>query len=266
MDNVTPDQALQSLAEIGGKKSVLSKRDIFLRSVLAGAFLGIATVLAITATIQTGLGLVGALVFPVGFVMLVLLGLELVTGNFATIPVAVIRGSAQWKGLFANWTVSFMGNLVGSVFFAALFFITATNFGNNFDTEMVKKIQAIAIQKTLFYKDLGAQGFIISFAKAMLCNWMVTTGVVMALISKSTVGKILAMWLPIFTFFALGFEHSVVNMFVIPAGMMMNAPISFTEWWIFNQIPVTLGNMVGGFFLTGLVLHLSYKPTEEVLR
>jgi formate/nitrite transporter FocA (FNT family) len=96
------------------------------------------------------------------------------------------------------------------------------------------------------------------FFKAVLCNWMVTMGVVLAMTSTSTAGKILAMWLPIKTFFAQGFEHSVVNMFVIPAGMFLGADVSITQWWAWNQIPVTLGNIVGGGLLTGLALYFTY--------
>jgi formate transporter len=88
---------------------------------------------------------------------------------------------------------------------------------------------------------------------------MVTLGVVMALTSQSTAGKIAAMWLPILTFFAQGFEHSVVNMFAIPAGMMMGAEVSARDWWLWNQIPVTLGNLVGGMLFTGMALQLTYR-------
>jgi formate/nitrite transporter FocA (FNT family) len=66
--------------------------------------------------------------------------------------------------------------------------------------------------------------------------------------------------MPIFIFFAQGFEHSVVNMFIIPTGMMMGAKVSIAQWWMWNQIPVTLGNIVGGFIFTGLALYATYKP------
>jgi formate/nitrite transporter FocA (FNT family) len=89
---------------------------------------------------------------------------------------------------------------------------------------------------------------------------MVTLGVMLALASRSTMGKIAAMWLPIVTFFALGFEHSIVNMFVIPAGKLFGAPISLSEWWLWNQLPVTLGNLASGALLTGLALYFTYQP------
>ena len=89
---------------------------------------------------------------------------------------------------------------------------------------------------------------------------MVCLGVVMALTSQSTVGKIAAMWLPIITFFGQGFEHSVVNMFVIPTGMLLGAKVTMSDWWLWNQIPVTLGNLVGGLLFTGLFLYWTYTP------
>ena len=78
--------------------------------------------------------------------------------------------------------------------------------------------------------------------------------------SSSTAGKIIGAWLPIFIFFALGYEHSIVNMFLIPTGMMLGAKVSIADWWLWNQIPVTLGNIVGGFLFTGLALYLTHGP------
>ena len=89
---------------------------------------------------------------------------------------------------------------------------------------------------------------------------MVTIGTFMALASRSTLGKIAAMWLPIMTFFALGFEHSIVNMFVIPSGMVLGAPISLAQFLLWNLLPVTLGNIIAGAFLTGAALYATY-PT-----
>ena len=99
----------------------------------------------------------------------------------------------------------------------------------------------------------------------MLCNWMVTIGTLLAMASRSTIGKIAAMWLPILTFFAQGFEHSIVNMFVIPTGMMLQAPVSAANWWLWNQIPVTLGNILSGALFTGLALYSTYrgKPAPQ---
>ena len=254
MSYVRPDAVLDQMVQAGAAKARLGASDLLVRGFLSGALLGFATTLAFTATLQTHLGLVGALVFPVGFVMIVLLGLELVTGNFALLPLAVRERRIGLGELLGNWGLVFAGNLAGSLFYAWLFTLTVAP-----DSEMARQLVAVAQAKTLGYAKLGGHGVAIAFAKAILCNWMVTLGVVMALTSQSTGGKIAAMWLPILTFFAQGFEHSVVNMFAIPAGMMMGAEVGVRDWWLWNQIPVTVGNIVGGMLFTGMALQMTYR-------
>lgn len=254
MSYVRPDAVLDQMVHAGTTKARLGASDLLVRGFLSGALLGFATTLAFTATLQTHLGLVGALVFPVGFVMIVLLGLELVTGNFALLPLAVRERRIGLGELLGNWGLVFAGNLAGSLFYAWLFTLTVAP-----DSEMARQLVAVAQAKTLGYAKLGGHGMAIAFAKAILCNWMVTLGVVMALTSQSTGGKIAAMWLPILTFFAQGFEHSVVNMFAIPAGMMMGAEVGVRDWWLWNQIPVTVGNIVGGMLFTGMALQMTYR-------
>jgi formate transporter len=251
-----PDAVVEQMVSAGAAKSQLGVKHLLIRGFLSGALLGFATTLAITASLQTKVPLVGALVFPVGFVMIVLLGLELVTGNFAVIPVALRERRTTLGALASNWGWVFVGNLMGSLFYAVLFVMTVFA-----DSEIARQIASIADGKTLGYAKLGGSGLVMAFARALLCNWMVTLGVVMALTSQSTIGKIAAMWLPIMTFFAQGFEHSVVNMFVIPAGMLLGAHASAGDWWLWNQIPVTLGNVVGGLVFTGLALHLTHGKT-----
>jgi formate transporter len=127
--------------------------------------------------------------------------------------------------------------------------------------EVVKSMAAAGNAKAgLSIKDLMLRGCL---SGALLGNWMVCLGVVMAMTSHSTLGKIAAAWLPIFTFFAQGFEHSVVNMFLIPTGMMLGAKVSLSQWWIWNQIPVTLGNLVGGLLFTRLFLYWTYSPKKN---
>jgi formate transporter len=254
MSYVKPDVVVEQMVQVGASKSRLAARDLLVRGFLSGAFLGFATTLAFTAMVQTKIGLVGALVFPVGFVMIVLLGLELVTGNFALVPMALQDGKTGAGALLFNWSWVFLGNLLGSVFYALLFAVTVAP-----GSDMARQLVTVAEAKTGGYASLGAYGMLIVLSKAVLCNWMVTLGVAMALTSQSTSGKILAMWLPIMTFFAQGFEHSVVNMFVIPAGMLLGAHVSVGSWWIWNQIPVTLGNVAGGMIFTGLALYLTHR-------
>jgi formate/nitrite transporter len=259
MPYVKPDAVVDSMIQAGINKGKLGVKDLLIRGALSGAFLGFATTLALTETAQTGVGLIGALIFPVGFVMIVLLGLELVTGNFAVVPLGVMERKITISQMGRNWGWVFIGNLIGSLFYAALFAKSMAP-----SAPLIKSLITISEAKTLGYAKLGYDGIISSFIKAILCNWMVTLGVVMAFTSHSTIGKIAAMWLPILTFFAQGFEHSVVNMFVIPAGMMLGAPVSVGDWWLWNQIPVTLGNIFGGFVFTGLALYLTYKRAPVI--
>ena len=261
MAYVKPDTVVDQMIQAGVQKSRLPVRDLLVRGFLAGSLLGFATTLAFTASLQTHVGLVGALVFPVGFVMIVLLGMELVTGNFAVVPLAVREQRTTLGALTSNWSWVFVGNLLGAMFYAVLFTLTLSP-----DAEIAKQIVAVTEAKTVGYARLGAHGYIVAISRAILCNWMVTLGVVMALTSQATTGKILAMWLPIMTFFAQGFEHSVVNMFVIPAGLLLGAHVTVADWWLWNQIPVTLGNLLGGLLFTGLALHYTHgtRPVHAV--
>lgn len=259
MDFNAPDVVLEGLTNAGVAKSKLSTKDLAIRGALSGAILGFATTLALTATVQTNLGIVGALVFPVGFVMIVLLGLELVTGNFAVLPLPLLEGRISTGSVARNWAIVFAANLAGALIYAALFYATV-----HLKTPIADRLIATAEAKTIAYEHAGTAGMVEVFAKAILCNWMVTMGVVMAFTSSSVIGKIAAMWLPILTFFGQGFEHSVVNMFVIPIGMALGAHVSFSEWWMWNQIPVTLGNLVGGLVFTGLALYATHRKRAAV--
>jgi formate/nitrite transporter FocA (FNT family) len=87
--------------------------------------------------------------------------------------------------------------------------------------------------------------------------------VALAFASRSTLGKVAAMWLPIMTFFAHGYEHSIVNMFLIPAGMLFHAPVSVGQWWWWNQLPVTIGNIVSGALFTGALLYITYGASPQ---
>src|SRR5262245_27813938 len=254
MPYVIPDAVVEQMVNAGVAKSQHPVRDLLLRVFLAGAFLGFATTLAFTASLQAKVGIVGALVFPAGFVMIVLLGLELVTGNFALVPLGVREGKTSLAALASNWGWVFLGNLLGSIFYALLFTITLSP-----ESDMAKQLIAVSEAKTLGYARLGGHGLAVVLSRAVLCNWMVTLGVALALTSRSTIGKIAAMWLPITTFFAQGFEHSVVNMFAIPAGMLLGAHVTLSDWWLWNQLPVTLGNVAGGLVFTGLGLHMTHR-------
>jgi formate/nitrite transporter len=260
MDYVKPIDVASAMVNAGRTKLALPATDLIIRGGLAGGILAAATSLAITGTVQTGQPLVGALVFPVGLILIVLLGLDLVTGAFGLLPLPWIENDADTKAMLANWGWVFLGNLIGSVVYGGLLAIALTNFGATAPAGVAAKIVAIAEAKTIGYAALGFAGLVTVFVKAILCNWMVCLAIVAAMTTSSTIGKIACAYMPVFIFFAQGFEHSVVNMFIIPTGMMMGAKVSVADWWLWNQIPVTLGNLVGGFVFTGLALYVTHRP------
>jgi len=266
MDYVKPADVAAAMLDSGKRKLALSSRDLLIRGTLSGALLGVATSLAFTGAVQTGQPLVGAIIFPVGLISIVLLGLELITGSFALTPLPWLNREASGGAVLVNWGWVFIGNLIGSVAYGALLAIALTDMGTTAPAGVAARIVAIAEAKTIGYAAHGFAGMVTVFVKAILCNWLVCLAVVLAMTTTSTIGKIACAWMPIFIFFAQGFEHSVVNMFIIPTGMMMGAKVTVADWWLWNQIPVTLGNLVGGFVFTGLAIYTTYKPQPEATK
>ena len=115
--------------------------------------------------------------------------------------------------------------------------------------------------RTVGYAEHGAAGMLTLFVRGMLCNWMVSTGVVGAMISTTVSGKVIAMWMPIMLFFAMTFEHSIVNMFLFPSGLLMGGNFSIMDYLIWNEIPTVVGNLVGGLAFTGLTLYSTHART-----
>jgi formate transporter len=270
MDWIKPSEVAETFLATGVTKAHLPAFQLLVRGFLSGALLGFATSVAFTANAQGLPPIVGAVLFPCGFAMIVILGLELVTGSFAMVPAALLTRRIGIGRVLGNLTLVFIGNLIGGLVYAVMYAAVQTQLHHAPAAGPAALIVAAAQAKTLGYQKLGAAGMGLSVVKAMLCNWMVCMGVVMGLTSRSTLGKIAACWLPIFIFFALGYEHSVVNMFVIPSGMMMGAHVSIRDWWLWNQIPVTAGNLIGALaFVTLPMLWMrnasAAQPTEVVV-
>jgi formate transporter len=263
VDYVKPEEVAISMLNAGVNKLALTPRDLLIRGTLSGAILGVATTLAFTGAVSTGQPIVGAVIFPVGLVCIVLLGLELVTGSFALVPLPWLEGRAKLRQVFENWAWVMLGNLLGSLVYALLASIVLTNLWTSAPAGVAARIVSAAEAKTIGYAAIGFAGFVTCFVKAALCNWMVCLAVVLAMTSTSTAGKVISAWLPIFVFFAQGFEHLVVNFFVVPAGMMMGAKVTILDWIVWNVIPVTAGNIVGGFVFTGLAIYWTYRPAAR---
>ncbi len=259
MDYVTPKEVAGNMLNAAVTKASLGTKDLLIRGMLSGALLAISVTLAYAAVTQTKIPLIGAIVFPVGFVIIVILGLELVTGSFALIPLAYFEKKISGATMLKNLFLVFAGNLIGSLLYAVLYWVAASEVGTLASVGAIDQmLVTVAEKKTIGYAQHGVPGLFAAFVKAILCNWMVCMGVVMAMTSKSTLGKILAAGIPIFIFFALGYEHAVVNMFVIPAGMLFGANVSIADWWLYNQLIVTAGNIVGGLLFTGMAIYYTY--------
>ncbi|MDP4251235.1 MAG: formate/nitrite transporter family protein [Bacteroidota bacterium] len=264
MDYVSPKEVSATMLNTALTKASLPVKDLLVRGVLSGALLSISVTLAYAAVTQTKLPLMGAIVFPVGFVIIILLGLELVTGSFALIPLAFFEKGISGKTMLKNLFWVFTGNLLGSLAFAFLYWAAASEFGTLTTTGPIEQMLiAVAEKKTIGYASHGTAGFAAEFIKAILCNWMVCLGVVLPMASKSTAGKIVSAAIPIFIFFALGYEHAVVNMFVIPAGMLFGAKLTITDWWLYNQGIVTLGNIIGGLLFTGVAIYYTHRKENN---
>jgi formate transporter len=261
MDYVKPQEVVTEMVSSGTLKLDLPVRHLLIRGALAGAYLGVATSMAVTAAVETGSWLVGSLLFPFGLCLAVLLRTELITGSFALLPCATADGKANagMSRVLVNWGWVFLGNLIGSMLYAGLLAIVLTTAGEVGVQAVGAKLIAIAEAKTNYYASHGSAGMLTVFTKGILCNWMVSVAVVFAFATTSLSGKILAIWGPTVLFFSQGFEHTVVNMFVIPVGMLLGAHVTVADWWFWNQIPVTLGNLVGGMIFTGLAIYFTHR-------
>lgn len=263
MSYLSPPEFVKKMVDAGESKVFMAPRDVLIRAIMAGAILAVAVAFAVTTAVQTGLPIVGALVFPVGFCILNLMGFDLVTGVFALVPLALLdrRPGVTLKGVLKNWGLVFIGNFIGALIVAFLIAIALTQAFAAEPTAVGKAFAKAADERTLGFKEFGAAGMLTVFVRGILCNWFVSLGVVGALLSKSVSGKVIAMWMPITIFFGLVFEHAVVNMYLFPLGIMMGGELTIMDWLIWNEIPVVLGNIVGGLLFTGLALYATHGRT-----
>ncbi|MDF1882255.1 formate/nitrite transporter family protein [Sulfurimonas sp. MAG313] len=270
MSYLVPTEFVTKMVDAGESKIFMSTRDTLIRAFMAGAILALAAVFAITVAVKTGSPLTGAILFPVGFIMLYLMSFDLLTGVFMLVPLALIdkRPGVTVPQVLRVFGLVFMGNFAGALTVAFMISYILT-YGYSIDPGVVgQKIASIGEARTLGYKEHGLSGWITIFIRGMLCNWMVSMGVVGAMISTTVSGKAIAMWMPIMLFFYMGFEHSIVNMFLFPFSMIMGGNFTFTDYILWNEVPTVLGNFVGGLAFTGLTLYATHIKTakKRVLR
>ena len=263
MAYLAPTEFVTKMIDAGEAKIFMSTRDTVIRAYMAGAILALAAAFAITVTVQTGVPIVGAILFPIGFCMLYLMGFDLLTGVFTLVPLALIdkRPGCTLSGLLRNWGLVFIGNFAGAFTVALMMAIVFTFAFTQAPDVVGQKIGKIGEARTVGYAAHGAAGMLTLFIRGVLCNWMVSTGVVGAMMSTSVPGKVIAMWMPIMLFFAMTFEHSIVNMFLFPSGLMLGGNFSVGDYLIWNEIPTILGNVVGGITFVGLTLYSTHVRT-----
>lgn len=232
----------QKAVELGAAKAGYPGWKSFLGGVLGGAFIGFGSALALSvggaapalAAANPGLQklVFGAVGLPFGLLMVVATGAELFTGNTALVTAAAYEGKASAGGLARNWAASYAGNLVGAAALVALMAAGGTFAGTAAPLAVAKAKTSLTFTQ--------------AFVRGVLCNWLVCMAVWQAVATSSFFGKALACLLPVSAFVAMGMEHSVANMFMIPLGIVLGAPVTWSTFLTANLLPVTLGNIVGG--------------------
>ncbi len=245
----TPQQVIEKTYEMAAKKCSYSLSKTLTMSAMAGAYLSMGAALSILA----GFGFPDAaagnpalskilmgLAFPLGLALIMVLGADLFTGNTATIVPAMLQRRISVGSYARNITLVWIGNFIGSLIFA-YFFVHLTGVLSG---ECWREgLESVAMGKCSnpMYK---------TFLKGIGANWFVCLAVWMSITSNTLVGKVVGVWLPVSAFVALGYEHSIANMFFIPTAMMQGADISIVTLFK-NLIPATLGNIVGGALFVG---------------
>src|SRR5437879_5207753 len=180
MAYLVPSEFVTKMVDAGESKVFMATRDTVIRAYMAGAILALAAWFSVTINVQTGQPLLGAVLFPVGFCILYLLGFDLLTGVFVLSPLALIdrRPGVTLCGVLRNWGLVFVGNFAGALVVAVLMAFVFT-YGFSTDPGPVgQKIAGIGVARTLGYAKYGLPGWFTIFVRGVLCNWMVSTGVV----------------------------------------------------------------------------------------
>ena len=295
-----PPVAIVAKAGDAGKyKTGLPAWNMILRGFLSGAFIAMGGALATVCSTgivasaavlkdfpymaagfsSAGIGaLITGAVFPVGLIITVLTGAELFTGDAMLAPMAAFIHKISWAAVLNLWVWVYIGNLIGSIVYAYIMAlgpfvsvdpatqaVTATGFG----------VRAIAIA-AFKVQYVGMMGNWSAFLKAIACNWLVNLAILLGICADDLVGKFFGIWFPIMAFVASGFEHSVANMYFIPAGIMtqgfvtdpaaINANLNWVTMWTSNLIIVTIGNIVGALFFVGVIYWVAFRKEIAALK
>ncbi len=246
----SPKEIVEYVNKSAMVKEASPLRKVMLLSFIGGAYIAIGALFSV----MIGYGFPGAAAsnpavikilmgatFPIGLVMIVLAGGELFTGCCAYFVPNTLSGRQRWGVMAKYCTVVWVMNFVGALFFG-YFLVHLTHLSHYQPT--LDGFLAVAKAKT-------SNPFYVTMLKGIGANWLVCLAVWLGMSSKSVSGKILGIWLPVMTFVAIGYEHSVANMLFLPVAMMEGFELSIVELFTRNLIPATLGNILGGLILVG---------------
>ncbi|WP_425449435.1 formate/nitrite transporter family protein [Dethiothermospora halolimnae] len=254
---LSPTEITTATINAGIKKASLSTARMLLLGIFAGMFIGFGahadiTVMQTLGSFDVGIAkFMGAAVFPVGLMLVLVAGAELFTGN-NLMTMALMDKKITINKMLKNWILVYLGNFIGSILLA-LIIEKAGLYGQG--SNIANKAIAIAEAKV-------GLSFGQAFLRAILCNIIVVLAVWFSSASKQVIGKIFAIWFPIMMFVLSGFEHSIANMFFISLGKLLGGSFSWVEMWTSNLIPVTLGNILGGAVIVPVVYYIVYKENN----
>lgn len=280
MATLSSAQILEATVKMGADKASQNFVSRAANTVLAGMYIAIGGFLAIRVGLVLSWetwGAIGKLifgaVFPLGLMLVVLCGADLFTGSCMTLTTARLRGQISIGQSFLAGASAWIGNFIGALFVA---YVIAFASGLIFETAGGTLPWAKSIVNLTNAK--CSLDWMTAFIRGIGCNWLVCLAVFAAAASTEVSGKIVALWFPTMAFVALGMEHCVANMFFVPLGIftgtdsryltLVNAgeanplTVGWAEFFIDNLVPVTLGNIVGGAVLVGVLYLLAHNKAK----
>ncbi len=258
----SPKEVIEIVGVLAHNKGSYKVSKTLILSFLAGAYIAFGGLLALIVgggspgLAATNPGLVKFLfgaTFPIGLILVVVVGAELFTGNNAYFVPNVLNKKQSINVVLKNWGLVYFGNFIGAVFVA--YFITHLTHIVS-DAPFVNSVHNLAVSKT-------SHTFLVTFFKGIGANWLVCLAVWQGMAAKDTTGKIFAIWLPVMAFVAMGFEHSIANMYFIPLAIFEGANITWTDFIVNNLVPATLGNIVGGVIFVGMPYGYLFGKKEK---
>lgn len=261
---------INSLGEVIGltramavKKYKTQTNKLILLGLLAGVYIAMGGLLSTMVSAgSTGLGanspiipkLLSGATFPVGLMLVMLVGAELFTGNTAYLMPATLRGDIPPFYWLKNWSIVFVANFIGALLFD-YFLVYRTELFNS--EPYLSYVQHLGEYKI-------SQSFEQIFLKGIGANWMVCLAVWLGFSSKDMLGRLVGIWWPVMAFVAIGFEHSIANMFYVPTAIFYGANIGWSDFLMSNLLPATLGNIVGGAIFVGMMYaYLAHEPDKS---